>query len=62
MEKNTNTEDENLYLASLSKTEYQSYLIAQLQLGTSFTLHSSNGFLQWKKKKDKIEELKEKKL
>jgi hypothetical protein len=36
-----------IYLDTLSKKEYASYLIAKSHLGTSFQLEKSNGFLQW---------------
>ena len=38
-----------MYLDTLSKKEYASYLIAKSHLGTSFQLEKSNGYLQWKK-------------
>ena len=37
-----------IYLDTLSKKEYASYLIAKSHLGTSFQLEKSNGYLQWK--------------
>lgn len=38
-----------MYLDTLSKKEYASYLIAKSHLGTSFQLEKSIGYLQWKK-------------
>lgn len=36
-----------MYLDTLSKKEYASYMIAKSHLGTSFQLEKSIGFLQW---------------
>jgi hypothetical protein len=38
-----------MYLDTLSKKEYASYLIAKSHLGSSFQLEKSNGYIQWKK-------------
>jgi hypothetical protein len=40
-----------MYLDTLSKKEYASYLIAKSHLGTSFQLEKSIGYLQWKKQR-----------
>ena len=37
-----------IYIDTLSKKEYASYLIAKSHLGTSFQLEKSNGYIQWK--------------
>ena len=39
------TEEEISYLKTLCKKEYQSYLIATSNLGSSFGLSKSNGFV-----------------
>jgi len=39
-----------LYLASLTKKEYQAYLIAKDHLRDSFDIEKGNGFLKWVKK------------
>lgn len=41
------------YLKSLNEKEMQSYLIAKSHLGSSFCLEKSNGFIEWKKEKEK---------
>jgi len=51
MEKTNETNETDLlqmYLDTLSKKEYASYLIAKSHLGTSFQLEKSNGYIQWK--------------
>jgi len=48
--------DENLcqeYLSTLSPKEMKGYEIAKSHLGSSFTLEKSNGFIEWKKKREK---------
>ena len=50
MTRNPTTNETDLlkiYLDTLSKKEYASYLIAKSHLGTSFQLEKSNGYLQW---------------
>ena len=41
------------YLKSLNEKEMQSYLIAKSHLVSSFCLEKSNGFIEWKKEKEK---------
>ena len=36
------------YLKNMSDTEKKAYLIAKEHLGSSFNIHKSNGFKQWK--------------
>lgn len=38
------------YLFTLTEKEMKAYEIAKRNLGTSFQLEKSNGYLQWKKK------------
>jgi hypothetical protein len=38
------------YLSTLTEKEMKAYEIAKRNLGTSFQLEKSNGYLQWKKK------------
>ncbi len=40
---------EEEYIQQLSPTQKQAYAIAKRNLGSSFTLHLSIGFLEWKK-------------
>ena len=35
------------YVASLNERQHRAYLIAQSHLGSLFTVHKTNGFLQW---------------
>lgn len=42
------------YLATLSPKESKAYHIAKSHLGSSFSLEKSNGFIEWKKKRDSI--------
>lgn len=54
MEKTNESNETDLlkmYLDTLSKKEYASYLIAKSHLGTSFQLEKSIGYLQWKKQR-----------
>ena len=44
------------YLSNLNGTKYQAYCIAKEHLGTSFNILKSNGFLKWKKEKEKEKE------
>ncbi len=49
---NINTMDDiEIYIASLSKKETVAYLIAKSQLGSTFSMEKSNGFLTWKKQR-----------
>lgn len=41
------SDEEKLYLNSLSLKEYKSYLIAKSHLGSSFGLSKSIGFISW---------------
>ena len=41
-------DDEQTYLESLNKKEFQAYNIARSHLGSSFELSKSIGFIQWK--------------
>lgn len=47
-----NSEKENLdkYINSLSEKERQAYEIAKDHLGSSFSLYKSRGYIEWKKK------------
>jgi len=47
---NNNETDTEKYIKSLTAKEYKAYLIATEQLGTSFTLEKSVGYLRWKQK------------
>ena len=62
MEKTNETNETNdllkMYLDTLSKKEYASYLIAKSHLGTSFQLEKSNGFLQWIRERILVREAK----
>jgi hypothetical protein len=40
------------YLKTLCPKQLKGYHIAKSHLGSSFSLEKSNGFLEWKKKKD----------
>jgi hypothetical protein len=44
-------DDIEIYIASLSKKETVAYLIAKSQLGSTFSMEKSNGFLTWKKQR-----------
>ena len=44
------------YLATLTAKEMKAYHIAKSHLGMSFTLEKSNGFLQWKRDRDRDRE------
>lgn len=41
------------YLASLSEKERKALHIAETHLGILFNLEKTNGFIQWKQKKEK---------
>jgi hypothetical protein len=42
------------YVESLNKKEKMAYVIAKSQLGSSFSLEKSNGYIIWLKKKQSI--------
>ena len=46
------------FLKSLSEKELKGYQIAKDHLQSSFSIEKSNGFLEWKKKKDEEKECK----
>jgi hypothetical protein len=41
-----------LYISSLNDRELKAYHIAKDHLGMSFTMERSNGYMQWKKKRE----------
>lgn len=45
--------DEQNYIESLDKREFQAYNIAKSHLGSSFELIKSIGFIKWKKNHQK---------
>lgn len=45
--------DEQKYIESLDKKEFQAYNIAKSHLGSSFELSKSIGFIKWKKNHQK---------
>ena len=52
METQNNSEKDNLekYVDSLSQKERQAYEIAKQHLLSSFSLYKSRGYIEWKKK------------
>lgn len=44
-------DDIQAYVASLSKKDATAYIIAKSQLGSTFSIEKSNGFLTWKKQR-----------
>ena len=46
-------DEDKQYIKSLSETEKLTLEIARQQLGSSFNLRKSNGFIQWKNEKQK---------